>query len=278
MARSTFARRAYNACRQIPLVGPLAHAGVDKLLPHGSRAWTRLPEGLGKGLWFYSDPRFELGYGNGDHEPWVQELLRRYLTSGDCFFDVGGHTGFFSLIAARIVGEEGSVVALEADPENAELLRTNAARNVMPQVCVIQAAVWSSCDELTFQRASAASNRTEGHVADGRTDTGSAIRVLAITLDHLLFNQHVRPPKLVKIDIEGGEWEALQGAKRILLEMNPYLLIEVHNPATIDPLESFLRGFGYSATHWQPVHHRYPEYKQQYIWATCEQGSKGPYG
>jgi len=273
VARSSFARRSYDVCRKIPLVGHLAHASVDALLPHGSRAWARLPKGLGKGLWFYSDPRFELGYCNGDHEPWVQEMLQQHLVLGACFYDVGAHTGFFSLIAARVVGESGLVVAIEADPQNAQLLRANASRNHIVQVSVIQAAAWSSCGELTFQQASVASNRTEGHVVQGKTPTDNSIIITAVSLDDLLFKQHLRPPKFVKMDIEGGEWEALQGANRMLARLRPDILCEVHDSAMIAPIECFLRGFRYSTQHLQPVHPRYADYEQHYVWGTCENES-----
>jgi FkbM family methyltransferase len=271
MARSEWFRGVYGACRRVPVLGSLLHAGANGLLPHGTRVWSRLPEGLGKGLWFYSDPRFELGYANGDHEPWVQELLRSNLLPGDCCYDVGGHTGFFSLIAARFVGEKGLVVALEADPENAALLRGNAARNGMAQVRAIEAAAWSSSGKLTFERASPASNRTEGRVAQDGTARGAAITVAAVSLDDLQFGQGERAPNLVKMDVEGAEWEVLQGSQRLLRQMKPSLLCEVHDVGMIEKIQAFLRGFGYTTEHSQPAHPHYPDYKQHYVWAIAAQ-------
>ena len=266
MARSSFARQAYTVCRHIPVLGPLAHASVDRLLPHGTRAWARLPDGLGKGLWFNSDPRFELGYCNGDHEPWVQELLQKHLRQGDCFYDIGGHTGFFSLIAARFVGEKGSVVAVEADPENAQLLRVNASRNHMAQINVLEAAAWSSCGWLCFERAGAASNRTEGHVVDSGNGQGGTIRVSAVSLDHLVSSEGLRAPQLLKIDVEGAEWEVLQGTTGMLRAARPRVLCEVHDPQMIEEIRSFLADLGYLTEHWQPRHPRYADYKQHYVW------------
>lgn len=262
-------RSVYDVCRRVPVLGALLHAGVDRLLAHGTRVWARLPEGLGKGLWFYCDPRFALGHGNGDHEPWVQEILQRNLEPGDCFCDVGAHTGFFSLIAARLVGEKGLVVPLEGDPENAALLHANAARNNMPQVKLIEAAAWSSSGQLRFEQANAASNRTEGHVAAGGGAGARAITVAAVTLDGLFFHQQLRGPQLVKIDVEGAEWEVLQGAQRLLRELRPQVVCEVHDPGRIGEIRAFLGKFGYATEHWQPVHPRYPDYQQHYVWATA---------
>lgn len=50
------------------------------------------------------------------------EFRRKHLWPGDIFLDIGAHIGFYSLIASRIVGEKGSVVAAEADPYNFEKL------------------------------------------------------------------------------------------------------------------------------------------------------------
>jgi FkbM family methyltransferase len=271
LARSHFVQSAYGACRRIPALGGLLHRAADRLLPHGTRVWTRLPGGLGKGLWFCLNPRFEQGYINGDHEPWVQEVLKARLRRGDCFYDVGAHTGFFSVIAARLVGEKGSVVAMEADPQNAALLRANVARNGMTQVRLIAAAIWSFSGELRFTQASEASNRTEGRVAPEAAAGERTITVPAVTLEDLFFREHERPPQLIKIDVEGGEWEVLQGTQRLLAEAKPALLCEVHDPAMIDKIQEFLRRFGYAVEHSQPVHPRYPDYRQHYVWAIPRQ-------
>jgi protein-L-isoaspartate O-methyltransferase len=112
------------------------------MVPH-ERFWIRLPSGIGKGFWMYADPRSERGYANGDHEMWLQKLLESELGPGDCYYDVGAHSGFFCLIAARIVGASGAVVAVEPDPQNVAALRANIERNGLRQVFVVQAAVWN---------------------------------------------------------------------------------------------------------------------------------------
>ncbi len=269
VTRSERVRSFYSRCRSLPVVGLGLRRLVHRLLPYGSRVWIRIPEAEGKGLWFYVDPRFELGYLNGDHEPWLQDVLRDRLRPGDCFYDVGAHTGFFSLIAARLVGEEGIVIALEPDPDNAAVLRANLAKNQVRQVKVIEAAAWSVAGEVTFEQASRASNRTQGRVIAGVNGGSQKITVPALCLDHLVFLRGERPPRLIKIDIEGGEWEALLGARRMLREVQPDLLCEVHDTHEIGPLQAFLAGFGYAAEHWAPLQARYPDYRQNYIWAAA---------
>jgi len=167
------------------------------------------------------------------------------------------------------VGPSGAIVALEPDPENAAVLKGNIARNGVPQVILVEVAVWSSSGQVTFTRASEASNRMEGRVTSGG-DSGSArITVPAIRLDDLVFGEGRRAPDLVKMDVEGGEWETLQGARRLLREVKPKLLCEVHDPAQMGQIRTYLEQFGYATEEWKPIHPHYSDYQQIYLWASC---------
>jgi FkbM family methyltransferase len=267
MTRSDFVRGTYSVLRGIPVVGVGVQKLVHAAMPVGTRLWISIPEGLGRGLWMRVDPRFDLGYANGDYEPWIQELLRSELRPGDCYYDVGAHTGFFSLIASRFVGPSGKIVALEPDPDNAATLRANIAKNDIRQAAVVEAAVWSSAGHVTFERASNASNRTQGRITSAEDPRLVRISVPAVRLDDIVFIDGHPPPHLIKMDVEGAEWEALQGARRLLTEAQPELLCEVHNPAQMGQIRAYLKEFGYAADEWKPVHPHYSEYRQLYLWA-----------
>jgi len=270
MTRSDFVRGAYSVLRRIPGVGAGVRKIVHAAMPQGTKLWIRIPEGLGKGLWMYADPRFELGYTNGDHEPWIQDLLKSELRPGDCYYDVGAHAGFFSIIAARFVGPTGQIVTFEPDPANAAALRANIARNGITQIAVVEAAVWSSPGEVTFERASDASNRTQGHVTSMMDSRLAQISVPAVRLDDIVFEARNPAPHLIKMDVEGAEWGALQGASRLLSEVRPKLLCEVHDPSQMEQIRAYLERFGYAAEEWQPVHPHYSDYRQLYLWAVAK--------
>jgi len=267
VTRSDFVRSTYGVLRGVPVVG----AGVRKLvhaaMPLGTKFWIQIPDGLGKGLWMYADPRFDLGYTNGDHEPWIQDLLKTELRPGDCYYDVGAHAGFFCLVASRFVGPSGKIVAFEPDPENAATLKANIAKNGLTQVTILEAAVWSSPGHVTFERASDASNRTQGHVSSANDAGLHRISVPAVRLDDLVFGDGHPAPRLIKMDVEGAEWEALQGARRLLTEAQPKLLCEVHDVAQMCQIRAYVEGFGYTAEEWKPVHPHYSDYRQLYLWA-----------
>jgi FkbM family methyltransferase len=267
LSRSDLVRSSYSALQGIPCVGKGIRRLVRKALPPGTKLWIRIPKGRGKGLWMLADPRFDLGYVNGDYEPWMQRLLQDELAEGDCYYEVGAHTGFFVLIASRFVGTRGKIVAFEPDPANVANLKANIARNEIEHVTVEAAAVWSSGGEVTFERARGESNRTQGHVLTQTDSLFEHICVKTVRLDDLIFDQGYTAPQFIKMDVEGAEWDALQGASRLLSEIRPKLLCEVHDVGQIEQIQNYLRNFGYEAERWNPVHEHYADYRQIYIWA-----------
>ena len=84
---------------------------------------------------------FHAGYVLGTSDYPEQQWLTKALKPGSVFVDVGAAIGFFSLLAARIVGPQGAVVAFEPFPENATRLRKNALLNHFANLEVNQAAV-----------------------------------------------------------------------------------------------------------------------------------------
>jgi FkbM family methyltransferase len=192
------------------------------------------------------DLRFERDFLDGLYEVPAQEVLTSFLRAGDCFYDVGAHIGFFSLLAARLVGEQGTVIAFEPDPRNAGILRTTAVKNKLSQIRVVEAAVWSSSGALEFERADAASSRVDGQVGQIANLNRDRIRVSGVALDDYVRGRESPPPNFLKIDVEAAELEALQGAAELFKTHRPSLLCEVHNVPNKAKVEAWLQGRLYS--------------------------------
>jgi len=267
LTRSDFVRRAYGVLLQVPVLGAGFQKVIHAALPPGKSMWIRIPEGLAKDFWIYADPRLELGYTNGDHEPWLQELLQSHLRPGDCFFDVGAHTGFFVLIASRFVGPAGNIVAFEPDSENAATFKQNMSKNGVTQVLLIEAAAWSSTGQAMFEREVGISNRTRGHIAPEANSDCASVRIPAIRIDDVVFEKGYPHPCFMKLDVEGAEWQALHGARRVLSEVKPKLLCEVPDGRQMSEIQNYLRGFDYVVEEWSPSHPHYADYRQLYLWA-----------
>jgi FkbM family methyltransferase len=155
----------------------------------------------------------------GMYEPEVIGLLERELRPGDTFLDVGAHMGSFSLLASRLVGHQGQVLALEPDPQSVELFRLNRRGNRVR-------------DGLVWLDVIAASDRDElGHLSGRRGDGISALsdegtEVECRTLDSLLPDRELEPD-VVKIDVEGAEGAVLRGGRETLRRAR-CIVVELH--------------------------------------------------
>ncbi|MEO0263140.1 MAG: FkbM family methyltransferase [candidate division WOR-3 bacterium] len=228
---------------------------------------TRISKGELKGLLFYVNPRYEPGYFYGDHEPWVQEIMKKYLKKDDTFYDIGAHKGFFTLLASKLVKENGKVIAFEPDRRNLGILKLNVQQNKLNNVEIIDKAVWSFSGEVIFKKANEYSNWTESKVINEKEiDKSNEIeKIFSISLNDYVFKEKKNPPKFIKIDVEGGEFEVLKGADKVLNAFHPIILCEIHNLKMLDEILSYLKNFKYDVEIFSPVHPRYKDYKQHYI-------------
>ncbi len=159
----------------------------------------------------------------GTHEIQVQQALIRSLRKGDHVWDVGANIGYLALVAARIVGPQGRVVAIEPDAGCAAAIRANAALNGLDAIEVLEAAAASSSgvadlvvvrDRLWTRLASV------GDHHDGE----ARVEVRTVALDDV----ERPPPTIVKIDVEGAELEVLSGMTRLLRDVRPLVICEMH--------------------------------------------------
>jgi FkbM family methyltransferase len=173
--------------------------------------------------------------------------LAEQLRKGGSFYDVGGHIGFISLIAARLVGKSGAVFTFEPDPENAGRIGEQVLRNgFFTQISVFPLAVWSRSGTFRFQRAAELSSHNQGAVVGAGSEAADSgtIEVNALSLDE--FAESHRSPTLVKIDVEGGEVEVLRGAEQLLSKARPTLICEVHDRGSTEFIEAHLAEKQYS--------------------------------
>ncbi len=155
-------------------------------------------------------------------------------------FDVGAHIGFISLFAALLVGKEGKVIAFEPDPRNCQVLRANSARNSLPQLQIVEAAVWSSSGPLEFGRASKASSNMEGRITAISSNSDDRIQVSGVSIDDFVFRNGGTAPGILKIDVEGAELDVLKGAAEVVKSIRPVVICEVHFPADMPMIDAWL--------------------------------------
>jgi FkbM family methyltransferase len=158
----------------------------------------------------------------GQYEPQVTRALEDLLTLGDTFLDVGANIGYFSLLAATLVGPQGHVYAVEPNDANVKLLESSIRRNGFKNITVMQVGATNRLQTL-FLHATTGNGSTS---APGESDDLFAARTVpGIPLDNLL-TQRQSPLKLIKIDVEGYEYKALQGARTVLAQDRPHIVFE----------------------------------------------------
>ncbi len=165
-------------------------------------------------------------YAEGINERPVQEALARVLKPGDTFLDIGANVGFFSLLAARLVGPGGRVVAFEAVGEIAACAEHNATLNGFAQITVRPVAVGESMGRAVLRRTTHPGGATLADDAQADEVTGTE-DVEVVAIDTLVANGSLPVPDLVKIDVEGHELPVLLGMEDVLRTHRPILLVEL---------------------------------------------------
>jgi FkbM family methyltransferase len=169
-------------------------------------------------------------------------LIQALLRPGMTFLDVGAHIGYYTIIAASLVGDTGRVYSFEPSAGTRQLLDANVKRNGFRNVVIRPEALAHQTGEVGFYPSALASNQgISSIIASG--DRGPAVTVPSLTLDD--FANAIGNPRigLIKMDIEGAELHAIRGGQRVLGGAEaPLLIFEAHDLA---PVASPLRALGY---------------------------------
>ena len=158
----------------------------------------------------------------------VQQAMKRLLAHGDVFYDVGANVGFFALAGARHVGPAGAVYAFEPVPESAATIRASAGLNGLANLEVIEKATGGAAGQDRLLLVEDLSwSRLERQGPHPRTLDTLEIEIVAI--DDLVADGRLRPPQLVKIDVEGAEIDVLAGMRKTIEQHRPAIVCELHD-------------------------------------------------
>ncbi len=165
-----------------------------------------------------------------DSEIRLARFLIQHLAPGGVFADVGAHFGYFSLLAARLVGAAGQVLAFEASRATYSVLAANVA--AAPSVHARHCAVSDAPGQLAFYEFPVHYNEYNSLSIEQfaqekwfQNEPPTKIEVPAITLDSC-FAGPARPPDIIKIDVEGAEFQVIRGATELLRRAAPVVVLE----------------------------------------------------
>ena len=154
-------------------------------------------------------------------------LVGSLLAPGDLFIDGGAHVGLFTLVAAARVGPAGRVLAFEPAPAARRQLLENLELSRFSWVEVSARALADCAGARNFVAFSNDAWGSSSFAPPPELAGGDVEPVETTTLDAAVANQDRTRVRLVKLDLEGAEYAALQGAQSLLREVQPDFLVEL---------------------------------------------------
>lgn len=158
------------------------------------------------------------GFWSGRFEPERTEAIAEMVRRGDRVWDAGAHQGYVTLLAARRVGEEGAVTALEPSAYNRWYLERHVAWNRLDNVRVVPAALAGEDGRRRFDESGSSVTFRLGE-GGGEVPTRSPATLAGAD----------GRPTFVKLDIEGGEVEVMEEVAE-LLPPDGAAVVALHTP------------------------------------------------
>ncbi len=156
-------------------------------------------------------------FGSG-YEIQTTKLFKVLVKEGMTVVDVGAHVGYYTVLASKLVGDKGKVIAFEPEPKNFENLANNVVINEVTNVTALRKAVGQEEKRAKLFVSDKASGECSlVYVANRPNKT---IDVDVVALDNCLGEKI----DVIKIDVDGGEIGVLMGAKQ-LMSNNPNIKV-----------------------------------------------------
>jgi FkbM family methyltransferase len=196
---------------------------------------------------------FNYDYLTGDYvEPMALELLSSKLKPDSVFYDLGANIGYYSFIANKII-RSGRIYSFEPIPLNLAIFRQhillNQRRLESDNIELMGYGISDAEKEIFFS----ANEYSEGNTYVDSEMQGLAekkLRVKCHSMDDLV-EQGFRAPNMIKIDVEGAEFDVLRGARKVIHQHKPIILLATHDchvPGIQKSCVDLLSRLGYELT------------------------------
>lgn len=189
----------------------------------------------------------------GSYELPSVRFIRRVVKPGDVVVDVGAQIGYITLAMATLAPGKVTVYAFEPEPLNIQRLRSNIALNPGVDVRIVEKAVSDSNGAIRLYLSKDHNAGTHSTISGGTNVSGDYVEIPAVTLDTYVRDQNIAALRLIKIDVEGGEYEVIKGAHETLTSLRPIVLMELSDAlqesrgfSTVE-FKTLMKQFGYSA-------------------------------
>lgn len=156
-----------------------------------------------------------------------KEALYNLVSPGSCVIDVGANVGEVSMNMAQRAGDMGRIIAFEPDPLNYKLLQKNLSLNTFKNILTIPKGLGDSNAKYAFSRN--LSNSGGNRIASVNSSSIQEAFIETIKLDDFIIENNIEKVDVLKIDVEGFEYNVLKGAINVLAKFKPKLFIELND-------------------------------------------------
>lgn len=174
--------------------------------------------------------------------------LEKILSAGSIFVDAGANIGIYTVVASRIVGDKGRVIAFEPSAQSFPILQRNITLNGLKNVLAFPFALGQTTGQCRLYRGPNPGLNSLGKDPSWKEE---AEEIEMEQLDRVLDRTSTNRVDVIKMDVQGAEELVLRGARRIVTSMHPLIIFEIFPEGTAPiGLSSFgawdfLRSLGY---------------------------------
>ena len=167
-------------------------------------------------------------YFYGYYEAVETYFAMAFIKKGDTVIDAGANIGYYSLVAANCVGPGGRVHSFEPIPRNFSHLQDHIHSNHLDKIVTVNNyGVWDKEEEIEFTLSKNTESNFGTYSAGEQADVVEKITCRTLRLDNYVKKNNIHKVNFLKIDVEGAEWAALQGAEETIKRDKPVILLEV---------------------------------------------------
>lgn len=204
-------------------------AASKKIDEDGPYAQWETPDGR---YWIPARNQYALPFNLAEQDLDIYTLGPVHVKPGDVVLDCGANVGIYTRRALKAGAKV--VVAIEPAPENIEVLRRNFPQEIeQGRVIVYPKGVWDKDDELVLHHDddNSAADRFLLNEEGGKTNHSSDEKLPLTTIDKLVLALKLDRVNFIKMDIEGAEVRAINGARETIAKNHPRMALSTYHHA-----------------------------------------------
>jgi FkbM family methyltransferase len=162
------------------------------------------------------------------HEPLTTHLIINELKQDMVCIDLGSNIGYYAVIESNIIGKSGKIFAIEPSPINFPILKVNLENQKNNNFSAYNIAIGDKNEEMEFI-ISTKSNWSKIRMNNEKVNSDDKIIKIPVkTLDYFVNENNIKKIDILRMDVEGFEYNILLGANEVLEKFKPKLFIEIH--------------------------------------------------